>query len=118
MTPTFASEITVADVRRDAPSEFALRAAESVTRAIHSPHTQKLGLARAGFAQSVQARRVQIVGRSEVWIRIPGTSWRDLLTLIGVAVRNHLLKRRGGDAMHHFVCARAALSAGDAAELR
>ncbi len=121
MTSTFVPEITAADVRCDAPSELALRViagAESVTRMIRPPRSRKLGRTRMEVAQSVQARRVPIVGQREVRMRIPVTSGCDLPTLIGVAVRSRLLKRRGSDALRQFVHAHAALSTGDTTELR
>ncbi|MCS6815790.1 MAG: HPr(Ser) kinase/phosphatase [Blastocatellia bacterium] len=51
-------------------------------------------------------------------IRLPITSWRNLPTLVEVAVRNHLLRRRGIDAMRRFVRAHDALVTGEAQDSR
>jgi HPr kinase/phosphorylase len=51
-------------------------------------------------------------------IRLPVTSWRNLTTLVEVAVRNHLLRRRGIDAMRRFVRAHDALVAGQTEDAR
>jgi HPr kinase/phosphorylase len=64
----------------------------------------------------LQEEALRLLDISIPLIRLPVTFWRNLTTLVEVAVRNHLLKRRGIDAMRQFVRAHDALVAGDALE--
>jgi HPr kinase/phosphorylase len=61
----------------------------------------------------VQEETLRVLDVSIPLIRLPVTSWRNLTTLVEVAVRTHLLKRRGLDAMRRFVRMHDALVAGE-----